>query len=426
MNLPVTGPLTSSFALSVEGLTDYIKALLEEDDQLRKVWVTGEISSANQRPSGCFFTLQDPKGKASISCIVWRNLIGQLTTLPDVGEQVTVLGQIRLYAQRGSYQLVVWQILPAGEGLRALRHRQLRDRLAAEGLFAPERKRPLPSYAQTLAVVTSAQAAAWGDIQRTLRQRHPGLQVLLSAATVQGEQAAESIAQAIDRVVRDGRAELLILSRGGGAVEDLDCFNDERVVRAIATCPIPVVAGIGHQRDESLADLAADVCAHTPTAAAEQAIPALTELYAEHHGRAAALLDQVSQYLLTAQDQTQLLRSRLQRLRLDRQIQQEIQSADWLKQKLVQSVMQRFQQANQHCQLLRHKLATLDPEAVLRRGYAVVRQESGEITYAASELTMGQTVQVQFGQGEVKAQIIEVIPNKDILNQADTSPRAYE
>ncbi|MDJ0705908.1 MAG: exodeoxyribonuclease VII large subunit [Leptolyngbyaceae cyanobacterium MO_188.B28] len=415
MNLPASTS-TPSFALSVEGLTDYIKALLEEDDQLRKVWVTGEISSGNQRSSGWFFTLQDPKDKASISCIVWRNLIPQLTTLPEVGEQVTVLGQIRLYAQRGSYQLVVWQILPAGEGLRALRLRQLRDRLAAEGLFAPEHKRPLPLYPQTLAVVTSAQAAAWGDIQRTLKQRHPGLRVLLSPAIVQGDQAAESIAQAIDRVVQDGRAELLILSRGGGAVEDLDCFNDERVVRAIALCPIPVVAGIGHQRDESLADLAADHCAHTPTAAAEQAIPSLVELYADHQGRAAMLLDRVSQSLLTAQDQTQQFRRRLQRLRLDRQIQQEVQSVDWLQQKLVQRVKQRFEQGTQQCQLLRHKLATLDPEAVLRHGYAVVRQEAGEIAYAASELTVGDRVQIQLGQGEVKAQIMEVMADEDKSN----------
>ena len=414
MTLPITSPETPSFALSVAGLTDYIKSLLEEDEQLRKIWVTGEISSANQRSSGCFFTLQDPKGKAAVSCIVWNNLIAQLATLPEVGEQVTVLGQIRLYAQRGGYQLVVWQILPAGEGLRALRQRQLRDRLEAEGLFAPERKRPLPSYPQTIAVVTSPQAAAWGDIQRTLRRRHPGLHVLLSAAIVQGDQAAESISQAINRIVKDGRAELLILSRGGGAVEDLDCFNDERVARAIATCPIPIVTGIGHQRDESLADLVADVCAHTPTAAAEQAVPALTELYAEHKARAVELLDWVNQSLGAAKDQTQFLRSRLQRLRLDRQVQQEIQSADWLERRLIQSVTQRFQQATQHCQLLHHKLVTLDPEAVLQRGYAVVRQETGEITYAASELTMGQTVQIQLGKGQVRAKITEVISKGEI------------
>ena len=140
----------------------------------------------------------------------------------------------------------------------------------------------------------------------------------------------------------------------------------------------------------------------------------------------AALLDRVSQSLLTAQAQTLQLRRRLQRLRLDRQVQQEIQSADWLKQKLVQRVKQRFQQATQHCQLLRHKLATLDPEAVLRRGYAVVRQETGEITYAASELTIGQTVQVQFGQGEVKAEITAVMPNVDTPNESDISPQDYE
>ena len=148
-----------------------------------------------------------------------------------------MLGQIRLYPKRGSYQLSVWQVLPAGAGLQALRYKQLKARLAAEGLFDIERKRSLPTYPQTLAVVTSPQAAAWGDIQRTLLQRNPSVKVLLSPATVQGEQAPASIAKAIERVAQDDRADVVVLARGGGATEDLACFDDERVVMAIATSP---------------------------------------------------------------------------------------------------------------------------------------------------------------------------------------------
>ncbi|MGC1307104.1 MAG: exodeoxyribonuclease VII large subunit, partial [Phormidesmis sp.] len=224
--------LATDLAVGVAGLTDYLKLLLEEDPQLRKIWVVGEVSSARNHRQGCFFTLQEPDGSAAVNCVVWRSQLPKLSALPEVGEQVTVLGQIRLYPKRGSYQLTVWQVLPAGEGLQALRYRQLRSRLAAEGLFDLARKRPLPAYPQTLAVVTSPQAAAWGDIQRTLLQRNPNIRVLLSPATVQGQQAPAAIAKAITRVSQDGRADILLIARGGGASEDLACFDDERVVWA--------------------------------------------------------------------------------------------------------------------------------------------------------------------------------------------------
>ncbi|MEL7332208.1 MAG: exodeoxyribonuclease VII large subunit, partial [Cyanobacteria bacterium J06560_2] len=187
---------TTNLVIGVAGLTDYLKLLLEEDAQLQKIWVTGEVSSARDHRQGCFFTLQEPDGSAAVNCVVWRSQLARLSSVPVIGEQVTVLGQIRLYPKRGSYQLTVWQVLPAGAGLQALRYKQLKSRLAAEGLFDPARKRPLPAYPQTLAVITSPEAAAWGDIQRTLMQRNPNVSVLLSPATVQGAQAPASIANA--------------------------------------------------------------------------------------------------------------------------------------------------------------------------------------------------------------------------------------
>jgi exodeoxyribonuclease VII large subunit len=370
--------------------------------------VTGEVSSATRYRSGLFFTLQDPDAEAAISCVVWNNQLNRLATLPAPGEQLIILGRVHVHPQRGNYQLIVWQALPAGEGLRALRYRQLRKRLEAEGLFDLERKRPLPAYPQTIAVVTSPQAAAWGDIKRTLKRRHPGLHVLFSPALVQGEQAPGSIVQAIHRVVRDGRAEVLILSRGGGATEDMVCFNDERVVRAIAECPIPVVAGIGHQRDESLADLVADVCAHTPTAAAEQAVPLLTDLYTEHRHRIAQLSQVVTEYLEDASEQLYRLKGRVRRLHLDRQIRQEAQTIAWKRQQLIQSTNYRLQEATQHCHLLRQKLLTLDPAAVLRRGYAIARQTDGSVVRSSHALTPGQELTVQLEQGQLKVTVTEV------------------
>lgn len=397
----------SEVALSVAGLTDYIQALLEQDDQLRQVWVVGEVSSTNPHRSGLFFMLQDPEGAAAINCVVWQSTLDQLATLPVPGEQVIVLGSIRLYAKRGSYRLTVWQVLPAGEGLQALRYRQLRQRLEAEGLFDADRKQALPSYPQTVAVVTSPQAAAWGDIQRTFSHRHPGLKVLFSPAIVQGEQAPASIAQAIARVVQDGRAEVILVARGGGATEDLSCFNDERVVRAIAMCPIPVITGIGHERDESLADWVADVCAHTPTAAAERAVPCLADLDADHERRIEALQEAVNQALRTEEDRLQYLHARLQQFHLDRQIYQAEQAIAQRRQRLLRAVGQRLQQAEQQCQFLQEKLATLDPAAVLRRGYAVIRQSNGAIVRSAQDLKPDQVLTVQLAQGQVQVKVMQ-------------------
>ncbi|MGB7378340.1 MAG: exodeoxyribonuclease VII large subunit, partial [Rivularia sp. (in: cyanobacteria)] len=302
MNSEQKKSLIPDSALSIAGLTDYIQLLLEEDSILRQVWVTGEVSSANNHRAGLFFTLKDTDGDASIKCITWKSQIPRLAQVPTVGEQIIVLGSIRLYPARGEYQLSVWQAIPAGVGLQALRFQQLKNRLTAEGLFDEERKQPLPTHPQIIAVVTSPTAAAWGDIRKTLNSRYPGLHILFSPATVQGEQAPNSIAKAIQRVEKDGRAEVLILGRGGGAVEELACFNDERVVRAIAECSIPIITGIGHQRDESLADLAADESVHTPTAAAEIVVPSLDDLYNQHCDRVAVLSEVVSYSVKTAQN----------------------------------------------------------------------------------------------------------------------------
>lgn len=401
--------LVPESALSVAGLTAYIQAVLEQDNQLRHVWVTGEVSSANRYRSGLFFTLHDPDAQAAVQCVVWNSQLDKLITQPTQGEQLILLGRIHVHPQRGQYQLIVWQVLPAGEGLRALRYRQLRHRLEAEGLFDPLRKRSLPAHPKTVAVVTSPQAAAWGDIQRTLRRRYPGLHVLFSPALVQGEQAPASIVHAIERVERDGRADVLILSRGGGAIEDMACFNDERLVRAIAQCTIPVIAGIGHQRDETLADLVADVCAHTPTAAAEQAVPQLAELYAEHQERIFTLKEVMDYYLENTHDRLQRLRSQLRHIRLDRRLAQEQHTLSWMKQRLIQGSTLKIQQATQHCQMLKQKLTSLDPQAVLRRGYAVVRQENGTIARSTATLQPGQNLHIQLEQGQIKVQVTEVL-----------------
>ncbi|NCJ05644.1 exodeoxyribonuclease VII large subunit [Synechococcales cyanobacterium C] len=400
--------LTAPTVRSVGDLTTYIQDLLEQDGELLQVWVTGEVSSVSHHRSGIFFTLQDPEAQATLRCVVWKSYRDHLAVEPESGEQVIVLGRIRLYPQRGQYQLMVWQVLLAGEGLRYLRYRQLRDRLTQEGLFDPERKRSLPLHPQTIAVVTSAQAAAWGDICRTLRSRYPGLKVLFSPTLVQGEQAPESIVTAIERVEADGRAEVLILARGGGASEDLVCFDDERVVRAIAACSIPIISGIGHQRDESLADLAADVYVHTPTAAAEQAIPQLADLRFQHQDRQARLRTSLREQLERQRAHLHDQNRQLQHLQLDRRLGQEQTHLAQLCRRLLLATQNRLSQQQQHHHLLRQTLESLDPRAVLQRGYALVQQPDGSVVRSIQHLHPRQTLTLRLADGFAKVQVINL------------------
>ena len=397
--------------LTVESVALYIKVCLEDDLNLQKIWVLGEISSVNRSGKGTYFTLQDPASNQAIACVVWSSYDQRLEVKPQRGEQVIVLASVKTYAQQSRYQLSVVQIRSAGEGLQALRYQQLRDRLYEEGLFDPDIKLHLPKHPQTIAVVTSPNAAAWGDIQTTLRNRYPGLRVLLSPATVQGETAPNSIAKAIDRVMADGRAEVIILARGGGATEDLACFNDERVVRAIATCTIPIISGIGHDRDESLADLAADYAAHTPTAAAETVVPDLQALMDQHLHRVMSVQDSVNYAISHHQDKLQQFQRRLRLVRPDRQLDQAQQRLHWLKQQIIQSMRSQLTQHQSTQTRLETKLTALDPHAVLARGYAVVRSELAEqqtVVRSVTDLMIGQTVELQLSEGRATAKIIAI------------------
>jgi exodeoxyribonuclease VII large subunit len=403
---PALDPLSSAAdPWPVALLNQWLKDYVESEPALHRVWTIGEVSSAKQFPSGLYFTLSDVDSEAAIGCVVWRGQADRLATMPQPGQQVTVLGEVQVWAKRGEMKLVVWQVLPAGEGLQALRLQQLRDRLGAEGLFDPARRRPLPDRPQTIAVVTSPRAAAWGDIQRTLLQRSPGLRVLLSPALVQGDRAPASMIQAIERVVADGRAEVLILSRGGGATEDLSCFNDEQLVRCLADCPIPTITGIGHQRDESLCDLVADWCAHTPTAAAERAVPSLADLQGILADRTLALKLAMDRYLGDRADQIAGLRQRLSRQRPDRQLQRAADRQASLQQRLLQAIHYCLDREQQRQTALHQALRSLNPAQVLQRGYAVARDADGAIVRRADHLQPGDRLTLQLAEGLVQVQV---------------------
>ncbi|MGD1715598.1 exodeoxyribonuclease VII large subunit [Dapis sp. BLCC M172] len=379
--------------LSVAGITFYIQDILEEDYQLQQISVIGEVSSAKLNSGNLYFTLSEPDNSASLPCAIWRSTLKNIHHQPEKGEQIIVTGRISLYPPRGDYKLIVDNVYLAGEGIKNLRYLQLRSRLKTEGLFDQENKQNLPKFPQTIAVVTSDTAAAWGDIQRTIKQRFPLVKILLSPTLVQGEFAPPAIVEAIKKVELDGRAEVIILARGGGAVEDLSCFNDERVVRVIADCKIPIITGIGHQRDETLADLVADYSAHTPTAAAEKVVPDQNQLYAEHCQRVERIIDALKTRFNEEKANLKSLKNRL---------------------KNIPQTSRTLDKATVKCQMLRQKLAALDPKAVLSRGYAVVQKNDGKLVNSTSDLTSNQELIIQLNSGKVKVKIVDILESENM------------
>ncbi|MCL2937511.1 MAG: exodeoxyribonuclease VII large subunit [Trichodesmium sp. St15_bin1_1] len=377
--------------ISVAGITFYIKEILEQDYQLQQISVIGEVSSTNLNSGSLYFTLSESDNSASIPCAIWRNTLQNIHHQPQKGEQIIVTGTISFYLPRGNYKLIVNTVYLAGEGIQNLRYLQLRSRLKAEGLFDQKNKRTLPKFPKTLAVVTSDNAAAWGDIKRTIKQRYPLVKILLSPTLVQGEFAPITIVEAIQRVELDGRAEVIILARGGGAIEDLSCFNDERVIRVIADCKIPIITGIGHQRDETLTDLVADYSAHTPTAAAEKVVPNQNQLYDEYYQIVARIIDALRTRLNEEKANLKSLKNRLKNIP---------QTSITLDKAIVKY------------QILKQKLAALNPRAVLSRGYAVVQKTDGKLVNSTTDLSKDQELIIQLNSGKVKVKIMDLFESE--------------
>src|SRR6266487_2884009 len=294
--------LDAPTVLSVAQLSRYLKELLEVDDVLQNIWVQGEISGCKTYSSGhCYFTLKD--AEAQLHCVFFKNarLRSSAPVLRD-GIAITANGRISYYERDGKLQLYVECVELIGEGALFLRFEQLKARLAAEGLFDENRKRPLPEQPAVVGIVTSPQAAALRDMLRVLHARYPLAEVLLAPTLVQGSEAPASISAALDLLNEHGEAEVIILGRGGGSIEELWAFNEEIVARAIARSRIPVISGVGHETDFTIADFVADYRASTPTAAATAAVPdiavwrsniltmqqTLTELMQEHRAQLAS------------------------------------------------------------------------------------------------------------------------------------------
>jgi len=390
--------------LSVWELTAGIKDLLETSFPM--VWVAGEISNLARPGSGhCYLTLKDDR--AQLRAAIWRNVAARLRFDLRDGMEVVCRGHVDVYAPRGSYQLIVEQIEPKGIGPLELAFRQLREKLAREGLFDPGRKRSLPAFVEQIAVVTSPTGAAIRDFLQVLGRRWRGADVLVVPSRVQGEGAAEEIATAIELVNRLSRPiDCLVVTRGGGSLEDLWAFNEEVVVRAICASRIPVVSAVGHEIDVTLSDLAADVRALTPSEAAELVAPDRDELVAG--------LRQIQRRLLAAlRSRASAARSRLDALgrhhvfrRPFQPVEDRARRLDELEGRSARAIRHRLQLARRRLDTVAGRLESLSPLAVLRRGYSLTqRTRDGRVIRDAAELTPGEQITTRFARGQAVSRV---------------------
>ncbi len=400
-------PLFQTPSLSVTELTRYLRDLIDSDEVLRDVWIQGEISNLSQPSSGHkYFTLKD--SGAALHCVVWRTTATRLRFGFQNGLAVEAHGAISIYERDGQYQLYVDAIRPAGEGLLFQEFMRLKNRLEAEGLFDEERKRQIPERPARIGIVTSPTGAALQDMLNTLRARYPLAEVTLAPCAVQGDGAPGEIVAALNGLCRGGRPDVIIVARGGGSPEDLWAFNDERVVRAIAASPAPVITGIGHETDFTLADFAADLRAPTPTGAAVLATPDRADLKSELYG----LQSRLGLAMLSAAGQHRQeldgLRQRLERASPARRIQSERQGIDDLQQRGLRAFHHTLQLHRAHLDGLRSRLAALNPQAILQRGFALVQRPDGSLVRGAGETRVGESVDVRMWDGKITTRIEKI------------------
>lgn len=441
---------------TVSELNRTVRDLLESG--LGEIWIEGELSNLARPASGhLYFSLKD--ADAQVRCAMFRSRNRQLDFEPEAGMMVRLRARVGLYEARGDYQLVVEQMEPAGAGALARAFEELKKRLAAEGLFEAERKRALPALPRCIGVITSASGAAIRDILQVLRRRFPAIPVIVYPVPVQGEQAAPAIARMLARAGERGDCDVLLLARGGGSLEDLWPFNEEIVARAIVACPIPVVTGVGHEVDVTIADFAADRRAPTPSAAAELVVPDAAA-WTRNLAALARRLDTAARRLLRhGEERRKSLQARLERQHPERRLQQMQQRRDELGLRLaraqrlrlrgaserlariharlrsnspavrVQRLQDRLQRARERldrgiAQDLRTRDARLatavraldavSPLATLGRGYALVlRQTDGRAVTDAGHVTTGDPLDIRLARGRLDATVTGVHESGD-------------
>lgn len=392
---------------SVNSLNRYIKQIMDANTVLQSVYVRGEISNFKRHYSGhCYFTLKD--NDAAIKCVMFRHKSQYLKFEPQNGIKVVVGGQVTVFERDGQYQLYAELMMPEGLGELSLAYAQLKEKLAAEGLFDAENKINLPLLPQRVGVVTSPTGAALYDIITVAKRRYPGVEMVLCPVQVQGPEAPAQIASAIQMLNKHGQADVIIVGRGGGSMEELWAFNEEIVVRAIAGSAIPVVSAVGHETDITLADFAADRRAATPSQAAEIVVPDISELR-----RRIVSLQAMMETLMRTQVKdcrnraARLLQSPALRHPLDILAAKQ-QTVDALRDRLIMVVRQRVKEERHAFWLAAQKLSVLNPLAVLARGYSITRTADGTIVTGYDQIKPQQEIDVVLSKGSVMAKVLTV------------------
>lgn len=389
-------------AWSVSELTNYIREMFEVDFRLQDVEVEGELSNVSPARSGhLYFTLKD--GNAQLKCVMWRSAADKLRFQPKDGDAVVARGRISIYEAAGAYQLYAERLETAGRGSLALAFERLKQQLAAEGLFEQGHKKPIPTLPRKIGIVTSADAAALRDILNVLRRRCPLVQVLIAPCLVQGREAPGQIVQALQWL--DGRDDIdtIIVARGGGSAEDLWAFNDESVARAIFAAQHPVISGVGHETDFTIADFVADLRAPTPSAAAELAVPDLTEWRGALVERELALVAYMQRLLRQKRGEVQALARNLAYLSPRASLDNNRQRVDGLHGRLATAIQRRLERSGSQLAVATTALAAISPLATLARGYAIVRQADGRVVTSAGMVAAGEALRILVKDGEFGA-----------------------
>lgn len=395
---------------SVLELTNFIRDLLESEETLHDLWVQGEVSNFSRPTSGhIYFTLKD--AGASLRCVMWRNNVMHQDSIPNNGDAIEVHGNIGVYEVGGQYQLYVDVFRPVGEGNLYQEFLRLRARLEAEGLFAPERKRPIPVWPQCIGIVTSPKGAALQDILNTLRRRYPLVRAVLSPCSVQGDAAPGEIVEALNNINAYVQPDVIILARGGGSIEDLWAFNDESVARAIFASGSPVISGVGHETDFTIADFVADLRAPTPTAAAELSTPDQADLRLElswfDQRLARSIQGGLTNDQLALDARINLLNRHTPQIR----IRSDRQHIDELHHSVGLNLSHQIQLRQSYLQGLSQRFKVLSPTSTLARGYAVVTDYKGHTIRRINQVVKGDDLQVQISDGQFNVNV------KDVLSQ---------
>jgi exodeoxyribonuclease VII large subunit len=390
---------------SVGELTRYIRELFELDYRLQDVEVSGEISNFTQARSGhLYFTLKD--ANAQLKCVMWRSTAGLLRFRPGEGDAVVARGRVTVYEAGGAYQLYVERLDPAGRGDLATAFERLKEELAAEGLFDPAYKQPIPSFPHKVGIVTSPDAAALRDILNVLRRRNPLVSVLIAPSLVQGEQAPPQIVRALRWL--DGREDVdtILIARGGGSIEDLWAFNDARVARAVFAAQHPIISGVGHETDFTIVDFVADLRAPTPSAAAELAVPDLSDIRPYLKTLERRLLDDIAAIVSARQRQLQGQRQLLALLSPRSRLDHYGQWMDGLTGRLDRAMIRLLERKDNRLALVSNRLDAVSPFATLARGYAIVRHQDGRVVRTIHDVESGDQLTIRVGDGEFGAKVI--------------------